>query len=152
MASGDWSIIYPTWGQSLVCEHCLTFTSLANDLPFGHRVSSRKWTRFQLYSLRQPDRNDLIEEHSALAFVVPSTVKKSCPIRWSVSKGPVKVIQRVKIAHSFFTGEVKPRKSLWLGRLLAANLLAIQLLAANLLANICWQLCASKAGLKWLSG
>ena len=39
---------------------------------------------------------------------------------------------------AFLTGEVKPRKSLWLGK--AANLLAIQLLAANLLVNICLQL------------
>ena len=34
----------------------------------------------------------------------------------------------------FLTGEVKPLKSLWLGHLLAANLLAISLIAANLLA------------------
>ena len=32
--------------------------------------------------------------------------------------------------------------------MLAAYLLAIPLLAANLLANICQQLCSSKAGLK----
>ena len=31
-------------------------------------------------------------------------------------KGPVKLIKRVKIAHSFLTGEAKPRKSLVVGQ------------------------------------